>query len=634
MTYPIPGVPIGTPYGKRGTMWSCNKDSSGRGVHTGVDFEAAVGTDILAPIAGQIRHRNYGAAFGRHQFAISPDEGQPFAKGEVFFAHTSTRLADGVYVKIGQKIADVGMEGNTSGPHLHMEYHADTKNQWSCSTHDNPQPVLDHKGSEVVKYIEGIDVSSNNDDSWKLDTLWQFAFVKGTEGRSYTNPKYADQLASARKRSGGWGDHYHWLNAGDVGQQVAWAKSQLDVKPGEMIAVDWENDPENGTATCAQKDDAIRKLQVLYPYNRVGLYCNEDFWYNHDTTSFYGDFLWIAHPGGEPTIKTTWKFWQYDWGTDAKPLDRNRGAFVSQAALRTWAVKGTAPKPPDPKPPDPKPPVVKPGWLKDPVVKLSMAKVPGPVSYLQGAVRVAGVTVNGKVIAPVYVMAQDLEGTNTRFLAFTAQGSYINSMTLKTKEHGQSFHAYRSAAGNLYIWTMFGSTAYRIRWQPGKTLHSRSPGVEKMAYGSARPVGTYESFVGFRSATSTHETITLHDRFGFTDPDNNSAKPIKRVVLKKDMTPTQQSWAVSLSRVYRLNGATNTDAGEGKAKHVLDVFDWAGKPLLMDFDITSMSLPGATSDEPEILTFTGTPGSLLVGKRSGPNNHGRTVPIWQMTGLP
>jgi murein DD-endopeptidase MepM/ murein hydrolase activator NlpD len=144
MSYPIPGVSISTPYGKRGSYWSCNANSDG-GVHTGVDFACASGTDILAPIAGQIRHRSYGSAFGSHQFAISPDDDEPFGAGEVFFAHTTSRLADGTRVTIGQKISDVGAEGNVSGPHLHMEYHPDTKGQWSCAVHADPKPVLDYE---------------------------------------------------------------------------------------------------------------------------------------------------------------------------------------------------------------------------------------------------------------------------------------------------------------------------------------------------------------------------------------------------------------------------------------------------------------------------------------------------------
>lgn len=146
MTYPISGVGISTPYGKRGGSWSCNEDSSGNGVHTGVDFSCSSGTDIKAPIAGEVRHRSYGSAFGNHQFAISPDAGQPFGDGEVFFAHTSNRPGDGTRVEIGDYLANVGTEGNVTGPHLHMEYHPNSKGAWSCSVHANPQPVLDHGG--------------------------------------------------------------------------------------------------------------------------------------------------------------------------------------------------------------------------------------------------------------------------------------------------------------------------------------------------------------------------------------------------------------------------------------------------------------------------------------------------------
>lgn len=150
--YPLkePYAKVTTPYGRRGTSWSCSKDASGKGVHTGCDLAGPVGTPIYAPIDGQIRHRSYGPAFGNHQFAISPDVGQAFAEGEVFFAHTRTRLADGVYVKAGQKIAEIGLEGNTTGAHLHMEYHPDTKNKWNCSVHANPAPILAHGAKPTV----------------------------------------------------------------------------------------------------------------------------------------------------------------------------------------------------------------------------------------------------------------------------------------------------------------------------------------------------------------------------------------------------------------------------------------------------------------------------------------------------
>jgi hypothetical protein len=141
--HPVPGAPTTAPFGKRGKAWSCLRNEAGEGIHTGIDFGAPVGTPILSPIDGQIRWRSYGRAFGYHQFAISPDSNQPFGDGEVFFAHTRTRLKDGTRVRAGQKISEVGMEGNTFGPHLHMEYMPRTKNRWTCGIHADPKPIIE-----------------------------------------------------------------------------------------------------------------------------------------------------------------------------------------------------------------------------------------------------------------------------------------------------------------------------------------------------------------------------------------------------------------------------------------------------------------------------------------------------------
>ena len=172
MSEPIPGVAISTPYGKRGSHWSCSEDSNGNGIHTGVDYACPSGTNILAPIAGPIRHRSYGSAFGSHQFAISPDPGQPFCDGEVFFAHTRTRLKDGVYVDAGDVIAEVGAEGNVTGPHLHMEYMPNTKNQWRCGIHANPQPVIDAGGA-----MGGYDYSYSGKPSGQLTVGRDYVYL-------------------------------------------------------------------------------------------------------------------------------------------------------------------------------------------------------------------------------------------------------------------------------------------------------------------------------------------------------------------------------------------------------------------------------------------------------------------------
>ena len=81
-------------------------------------------------------------------------------------------------------------------------------------------------------------------------------------------------------------------------------------------------------------------------------------------------------------------------------------------------------------------------------------------------------------------------------------------------------------------------------------------------------------------------------------------------------------------------GSTNDDPPHGSRLHILDVFDWSGRLLLDRFDITAMAI-STTSDEPEGVTFTGTPGAVLVGKREGSTDPAkRSYPLWKMSGLP
>lgn len=144
MVNPVPGYRVTTPFGKRGSYWSCDRNSQG-GIHTGADWACPRGTPVVAAIAGTIRHRNYGSAFGPYQFAISPSAGQPFADQEVFYAHTLDRLPDGTEVQVGQQVARVGALGNATGNHLHFELHS-RKQVWNCGVIMDPQPAIDHAG--------------------------------------------------------------------------------------------------------------------------------------------------------------------------------------------------------------------------------------------------------------------------------------------------------------------------------------------------------------------------------------------------------------------------------------------------------------------------------------------------------
>ncbi|MGW6565435.1 peptidoglycan DD-metalloendopeptidase family protein [Streptomyces sp. NPDC054975] len=100
---------VGTPYKKRGGMWSL-------GYHTGLDLEAPVGTTIYAPADGTIVKTGSGGAYGNETLI-------EHANGVITqYAHQSRFVVGkGDKVKRGDPIGAVGMTGNTSGPHLHWE---------------------------------------------------------------------------------------------------------------------------------------------------------------------------------------------------------------------------------------------------------------------------------------------------------------------------------------------------------------------------------------------------------------------------------------------------------------------------------------------------------------------------------
>ena len=54
MVNPVPGYTVSTPYKKRGSHWSCDEDSAGNGVHTGIDYAAPAGTKVVAARGGRL----------------------------------------------------------------------------------------------------------------------------------------------------------------------------------------------------------------------------------------------------------------------------------------------------------------------------------------------------------------------------------------------------------------------------------------------------------------------------------------------------------------------------------------------------------------------------------------------------
>ena len=93
------------------------------GFHAGLDFAADIGTPIYAPADGVViegRERTNVAGFGRWVWLdCQASVGRDFIFGHV---HPSgIKVSGGQRVKAGDLIAEVGNEGQSTGPHLHFE---------------------------------------------------------------------------------------------------------------------------------------------------------------------------------------------------------------------------------------------------------------------------------------------------------------------------------------------------------------------------------------------------------------------------------------------------------------------------------------------------------------------------------
>lgn len=90
---------------------------TGRSVfHEGVDFTAATGTPIVAAAGGVVVYSGFHSEYGN---MIDVDHGNDLVSR---YAHASKRTVKvGQVVVRGQKIAEVGSTGRSTGPHLHFE---------------------------------------------------------------------------------------------------------------------------------------------------------------------------------------------------------------------------------------------------------------------------------------------------------------------------------------------------------------------------------------------------------------------------------------------------------------------------------------------------------------------------------
>jgi murein DD-endopeptidase MepM/ murein hydrolase activator NlpD len=96
--------------------WRIDPFTGTSALHTGLDYQADMGTAIYSAAGGLVVTQEYHPAYGN---MVELDHGNELITR---YAHASKTLVQkGDLIKRGQKIAEVGTSGRSTGPHLHFE---------------------------------------------------------------------------------------------------------------------------------------------------------------------------------------------------------------------------------------------------------------------------------------------------------------------------------------------------------------------------------------------------------------------------------------------------------------------------------------------------------------------------------
>jgi len=108
---PVLNANLGSVFG-----WRIDPITGRSALHTGLDFPSAPGTPIYAAAGGVVVTQEYQSEYGN---MIEIDHGNDLISR---YGHTSkVFVKKGDLIKRGQKIAEVGSTGRSTGPHLHFE---------------------------------------------------------------------------------------------------------------------------------------------------------------------------------------------------------------------------------------------------------------------------------------------------------------------------------------------------------------------------------------------------------------------------------------------------------------------------------------------------------------------------------
>lgn len=327
VTYPMkPGTyQVSSGYGPRwGTF------------HAGLDFAAPIGTPIYAAADGVVvegRERYNVSGFGSWIWLdCQQSAGRDFIYGHV--KHDDIQVKAGDRVRAGQQIGVVGNEGESTGPHLHLEVwgapgrlggaHEDPARYLSRAT--TPQGAGDtteRRGDTIF----GIDISEHNNGLSCVQAKQsgvEFAIIRLCDG-TYVDPVFHSHLEDA-EQAGLLVATYWYLRAPSEGTTIA---QQVDVVDRQMggrrdlpVWIDVESiderfppgDPRHYLLRGEDVWEAKRELERR-GYRVPGVYS--------------GAWYWEHMPGGEPSMQGLGALWCSNYG-DNNGVGQPRALYASE----------------------------------------------------------------------------------------------------------------------------------------------------------------------------------------------------------------------------------------------------------------------------------------------------------------
>lgn len=110
-TLPVARAELGSPFGQR-----TDPIVGARAMHEGIDFNAEVGTPVVAAAEGVVLSASFHPDFGN---LVEIDHGEGLVSR---YAHLSRiDVQSGILIKRGERLGALGSTGRSTGPHLHFE---------------------------------------------------------------------------------------------------------------------------------------------------------------------------------------------------------------------------------------------------------------------------------------------------------------------------------------------------------------------------------------------------------------------------------------------------------------------------------------------------------------------------------